>query len=122
MDREVFIALAPRLEKVARGYTLYASARDKALAASRKIAQQPRAGDVPAMGPIVVPNVDTIDVTAVGEELFGFNHDTFSAQRSLIDDVGRLISKGERPPHVRTPQLRGIPEAPEAPRFWRYPE
>jgi esterase/lipase superfamily enzyme len=122
VDRDVFVGLAPRLQKVARGYTLYASARDKAMVASRQLALQPRAGDVPAMGPIVVPNIDTIDVTAVGEELFGFNHTTFATQRSLIDDVGRIILKGERPPHVRTPQLRGIPEAPESPRFWRYPD
>jgi hypothetical protein len=72
-------------------------------------------------GPITVPNVESIDMTAVGE-LFGLRHNTFAANRSLIDDIGRLITTGDRPPHRRSPQLRAIPHGSDPPRYWRYAE
>lgn len=120
VDRDVFIGRAPHFKSLSRGVTLYASSADKAMLLSKQLAQGPRAGDVPPEGPLVVPNVETIDVTAVGDELFGLNHDTFAAQRSLIDDIGRLILRGDRPPNLRSPQIRSMPLGIEPPRYWRY--
>jgi esterase/lipase superfamily enzyme len=106
----------------ARGLTLYASSQDKALLASRKASAGPRAGDVSSEGPIVLAGLDSIDVSAIGAEIFGLNHTVFASNRSLIDDIGRIINSGIRPVHVRSPQIRGMPPSVEPPRYWRYPD
>jgi esterase/lipase superfamily enzyme len=98
--------------------TLYASSADKALALSRVPARVPRAGDVPIDGPIVMPGMETIDVTAIGDEIFGLNHNEFASNRSIVDDIRLLISTGMHPP--RLAQIRGIPDLPAAPKYWRY--
>jgi esterase/lipase superfamily enzyme len=122
VDRDRFSDLASRVQKVTRGMTLYASSKDRAMLAAREFARAPRAGDAPPQaGPIVVSGVDTIDVSVFGSELFGINHDTFASNRSLIDDIGHVL-RGERPPHVRTPQIRGVPEGQSPPRYCRYPQ
>jgi len=123
VDRDVFKGLAVRIAGIpSRGVTLYASSADKAMSASRKLAQGPRAGDVlpPPDGPVVLPKIETIDVTAVGDELFGLNHDTFAVHRSIIDDIGRLILRGDRPPNQRSVEIRGVPEGRQPPLYWRY--
>jgi hypothetical protein len=89
--------------------------------AAREFARAPRAGDAPAAGPIVGPDIETIDVSAFGSELFGMNRDTFASNRSLIDDIGHVL-RGEHPPNLRTPQIRGVPADLVPPRYWRYPE
>jgi esterase/lipase superfamily enzyme len=103
------------------GITLYASSADRALQLSHKIAQGPRAGDIPPSpdSPILLPDMDTIDVTAIGSELFGLNHNTFASTRSAIDDIGRLLRTGERPPNVRTSEIRAV-QLPDKRLFWRY--
>ena len=122
VDWDVFSNRASHFKALARGVTLYASSADRALVVSRQLAKGPRAGDVPAGGPLIVPNVETIDVTAVGDEIFGLNHDTFAARRSLIDDMGRLILTGDRPPNLRSPQIRAMPQGADPPQYWRYAE
>ncbi|WP_456744828.1 alpha/beta hydrolase [Bradyrhizobium sp. USDA 4354] len=120
IDRDLFNVLGPNLGGF-RGITLYASSADKALRLSHKIAQGPRAGDIPALPelPVLLPNIDTIDVTAIGSELFGLNHNTFASTRSAIDDIGRLLRTGERPPNIRTPGIRSV-SLPGQLLFWRY--
>jgi hypothetical protein len=50
-------------------------------------------------------------VTPVGHELFGLNHDTFAAGRSVLSDVSRIVFDGLRPPDARLPvEIRGMPE------------
>jgi esterase/lipase superfamily enzyme len=119
VDRDQFLGFVPEVQHIAKGLTLYVSATDRALAASGSFAGGvPRAGDVPAGGPIVLPGLDTIDVTSLGEELFGLNHTVFAAVRSLIDDIGILLREGRRAP--RLPQIRPFPEGSKTPQFWRY--
>ena len=48
--------------------TLYAASNDRALIVSRNFWRNPRAGDVPATGPLIVPGIETIDVTAASTE------------------------------------------------------
>jgi esterase/lipase superfamily enzyme len=107
---------------IARGLTLYASSQDKALLTSRKYNASPRAGDVSPDGPIVLPGLDSIDASAIGAELFGLNHNVFASNRSLIDDIGRIVIDGKRPVSARSPQIRGMPPDLNPPRYWRYPE
>jgi esterase/lipase superfamily enzyme len=125
VDRDVFTDLAGRIRKVARGVTLYASSADKALVASRTLAGGvPRAGDVPAppQEPVILPELDTIDVSVFGEEFLGLNHDTFAANRIVMEDFSRLLREGRRPPNLRMGQIRGVPEGVNPPRYWRYPQ
>src|SRR4051812_20903177 len=120
VDVDLFQSLAKSLRPFARGMTLYASANDKALVTSRGIARRPRAGDVFANGPILIGDMESIDVSDIGDEMFGLNHNVFASSRSLIDDIGRLISSGARPPNHRSSQIRGVPEGANPPRYWRY--
>jgi esterase/lipase superfamily enzyme len=123
VDRDVFISLPDRLVSSAKGVTLYASHADRALFVSGAKARGPRAGDVPIDGsdPVVVPGIHTIDVTALGDDLLGINHDTYSRSRSLIDDIGLLILDGIRPPDQRSREIRRVPEGSDNPRYWNYP-
>src|SRR5258708_14819478 len=74
VDIDLFPSLIKNIGPFTRGMTLYASSNDKALMASRGVAKKPRAGDVFADGPLVIENVESIDVSAIGDELFGLNH------------------------------------------------
>jgi esterase/lipase superfamily enzyme len=119
VDSDQFRGIIPKIHQIVEGLTLYASSADRALMASKKIAGNIfRAGDVPVEGPIVLPGLETIDVTAMGAEMFGLNHDTFASDRSLIDDIGLLISERRHAP--RLSQIRQVPEKPSSPRYWRY--
>jgi esterase/lipase superfamily enzyme len=119
VDQDQFMRSVPIMQKIVGGMTLYASANDRAMVASRLHAGGiPRAGDVFNDRPIVIAGLDTIDVSAMGEEFLGLNHNTFASNRSLIDDIGLLLKEGRRAP--RLPQLRPFPEI-GLPEFWRFP-
>jgi esterase/lipase superfamily enzyme len=120
VDVDLFEMHIRKSRFVAGGMTLYASSKDRALVASRRAARKPRAGDVFESGPLIIEKLDSIDVSEIGDEMFGLNHNTFATNRSLIDDVGRLMLHGERPPHRRSPQIRCVPEGARIPRYWRY--
>ena len=117
IDRDQFLQNVPFVQKIVKGMTLYASSNDRALVASRGLAGGiPRAGDVGESGPILLPGLESIDMSAMGDEMFGLNHNTFAANRSLIDDLFILLTKGERSPRLR--QIRGVPET--GPKYWRF--
>jgi esterase/lipase superfamily enzyme/Tfp pilus assembly protein PilF len=119
VDRNQFLALVPVARAIVGGMTIYASSADRALVASRKLAGGvPRAGDVPADGPIILPNVETIDVTAMGEDIFGLNHSVFAASRDVMEDISALLRLNLPPP--RLIQIRPVPDPPAATRYWRY--
>jgi hypothetical protein len=63
--------------------------------------------------------LDTIDVSTLGDEIFGMHHDTFAAKLPLVDEIGRLIKTGIRPPDERTPVLRLVRD--KHGQYWRYP-
>jgi esterase/lipase superfamily enzyme len=113
-----FTASLSDLSKVTKGMTLYASSADKALILSAQLASFPRAGGVGPNGPIVHSLIDTIDVTAVGDELLGLNHTEFATNRSVMNDVKILIDKREKAP--RLAEIRRYPEPPEVWRYYRY--
>jgi len=122
VDVDVFRSSSDRLKGATKGVTLYASAADKALLASELKAGGPRAGSIPSSGPLLFPGIETIDATAVGDDMFGLNHDVYSNARSVIDDIGRLLADGVHPPNIRSPEIRGVPEGSAAPAYWRYPK
>ena len=70
------------------------------------------------MVPIVLPGLETLDVTALGDEMFGLNHNTFAQARPLIDDISLILS--ESGPRARLAQERPMPENSSAPKYWRF--
>jgi esterase/lipase superfamily enzyme len=119
VDRDLFIQEIPNVAKVAKGLTLYASANDKALALSKRVAGNiPRAGDVPGSGPIVVAPVSTIDVSVIGDEMFGLNHNAFASTRNVLNDLKILLETGA--PSPRLAEIRGYPEPPQKAAYFRY--
>lgn len=119
MDSDLYRQDIKNLSKSVEGMTLYASANDKAMLASRLVAQGRRAGDVVDGVPVLAPGVEAIDVSAIGDDMFALNHDTFATKRPLIDDM-HLILEGVRPPNKRLADFWGEPEGAKPPEFWRY--
>jgi esterase/lipase superfamily enzyme len=120
VDRDVFTYLASNIKQYGRGVTLYCSANDLAMAASRRVAGGvPRAGDVPAEGPIVLEGIDTIDVTSTSTDMLALNHSSYAEKGPLLNDIGLLLRTGERPPELRIPILQKVTTPAGA--FWRYP-
>ena len=70
VDADNFTNLAQAIKGFAKGVTLYASSNDRALIVSRNFWGNYRAGDVPAAGPLMLPGIDTIDVTAASTDAF----------------------------------------------------
>ena len=120
VDRDNFENIARDIEGLAGGVTLYAAGNDRALLVSRNFyGGIPRAGDVPATGPLVLPGVDTIDVSAASMDSLGLNHSGYAENNALLKDIAALIATGTRPPKLRTPLLEEI--ATERGAYWRYP-
>ena len=120
IDRDVFLELAKQVHGVAEGITLYASSKDVALQASRRYARGvPRAGDVPAEGPVVDINVDTIDASELGTDFFSLKHSEYSDNPILLNDIGLLMETGLRPPDRRLLALKERTLA--TGRYWVYP-
>jgi esterase/lipase superfamily enzyme len=122
VDRDMYRIDAPQVRKITSGMTLYASSTDKALMVSREVfGDVPRAGGVTTGGPIVLPQIDSIDVTEVGNDILGLDHDVFAGTRAVMDDISVLLTtKPRRPPDQRLAEIRGMPEGAVPPAYWRY--
>jgi esterase/lipase superfamily enzyme len=118
VDADNFANVAQRIEGIAKGVTLYAASNDRALIVSRNFWRNPRAGDVPAAGPLIVPGVETIDVTAASTDSFALNHSGYAENNDLLQDIGKLILSGLRPPDERLQALKRT-ASPKGD-FWRY--
>ena len=120
VDRDNFDNVARIIQGFAKGVTLYAASNDRALNVSRRFhGGVPRAGDVPEQGPLVLPGVDTIDVSAASTDGLGINHSGYAENNTLLNDIALLIQTGERPPDKRVPILERVPTQNGA--YWRYP-
>jgi esterase/lipase superfamily enzyme len=90
IDAEVFINdIAPAVVKTARRVTLYASSNDEALIISKKVHGYPRAGDSGSQL-VVVPGIDTVDVSAVDTSLLGHNY--YGDNSSVLTDIFELLN------------------------------
>lgn len=80
--------LAPSLLEVADHVTLYASSDDQALIASKQVHGYPRAGE---SGPhiVVVPGVETIDVSGIDLSLLG--HSYYGDNESMLRDLYEVV-------------------------------
>jgi esterase/lipase superfamily enzyme len=121
VDKDVFGSKADQIRAVAKNITLYASAADKALLASGEKSFGTRLGFVGPNGPSIFKGIEVIDVTAVGDDMLGLDHGTFSSSRAVLDDLGRLIrSLTHLEPDIRTPTLRFMPDKAHL-QYWLYP-
>jgi esterase/lipase superfamily enzyme len=119
VDRDAFEALAGEITGLGRGITLYAASNDRALDASRLVAgNKPRAGDVPAGGPVIVAGIDTIDITRLSTGYLAMHHSGYAEHSDLITDIGQIIRSGTRPWTGRLKAYRpvSIPSG----TYWRY--
>jgi esterase/lipase superfamily enzyme len=107
VDKTDFETVAQRILPTSKGFTLYASSKDVALIAARKIRRDvPRAGDITKSGPVIVEGVDTIDVSGVSTDFFSMNHSEYADKGELIVDIGTLLRCGTRPPRGSSLVLR----------------
>jgi esterase/lipase superfamily enzyme len=113
IDADVFVRLASQVAQAARRVTLYASANDTALLASRTYQGYRRAGDAsPAV--VTCAEVDSIDVSALKTDFLG--HSYVSDHRSVISDISELLRNGS-PPDRRF-GLKAVGEPPR--RYWLF--
>ncbi len=121
IDADVFRDIAMTIAGAAQGMTLYASANDRALKASKAIAGgKPRAGDVPASGPVVTPGIETVDITEAGpDSIMGLNHTTYAERSHVLSDMWLLLKEGVHPPDKRFAVFREISQ-PSGGTYWKY--
>ncbi len=86
--------ILPAIRAEGSRITLYASANDLALKASKSVHKTPRAGEAGA-DLIVAPGLDTIDASSVETSFLG--HSYYAEQRSVISDLYYLINEGKAP-------------------------
>jgi len=99
IDAEVFRRdLAPAITRTADRVTLYASSNDEALAASKQFHGYPRAGDTGG-NLVVVPGIDTVDVSAVDTSLLG--HSYYGDNDTVLADLFELLQEA-KPPQSRS--------------------
>jgi esterase/lipase superfamily enzyme len=108
LDKDQFLQDVHALRGHTGGMTLYACSNDWALFVSRTLARGPRAGDIIDGKPILVDGVEAIDITAIGTEIFGFNHTQFATNRAVMDDI-KLMFEGVEPPTARLTEIRPVP-------------
>lgn len=109
IDVGVFEQLSAQFHGKARRITLYSSARDRAILASKTFHDAPRAGGTV----VVVDGIDTVDASLVETGFLG--HSYFGD--SIVDDVFGII-RNEAPPEARFGLVqRSLPSKPDS-RYW----
>jgi esterase/lipase superfamily enzyme len=94
IDADVFKRdIAPALTSNGRPITLYASSKDNALKASKKVHGYSRAGDS-GQNIVIIEGVETIDATNVSTSFLG--HSYFAEDRSVLSDIYYLLSTRQR--------------------------
>ena len=106
MERMVKAVGGPEPDKGA-GFTIYASQNDYALFTSGLVNWESRAGYVNGTQPVIIPGVDSIDVTNAGNH-FAVNHDLYAQSPLLVADMRRILETGQRPPDKCSPVFEAV--------------
>jgi len=89
IDAEIFCRdVAPTLSSASKRVTLYASSNDQALVASKRVHGYARAGDSGG-DLVVVPGVETIDVSVLNTSLLG--HSYYGTSNPVLLDIRQLM-------------------------------
>ncbi len=116
IDADTFSEACPLIRKGVRQVTMYASARDRALLASKLVHGYRRAGDSrPA--PVLIDGVHTIDASGVDFSILGLNHSYVAASEMAIKDLAKIL-KGRLHPDARG--LRQLGSSPRV--YWTLEE
>jgi esterase/lipase superfamily enzyme len=119
VDAGEFQRIVAAVLPLSRSYTLYASAKDRAILASKKIRRNtPRAGDVLGTSPIIVAGLDSLDVSAISTDVLSLNHSDYADKKELLNDMSELMRRGTRPPDRRNASFHVEGRAPSL--FWRF--
>lgn len=95
IDADVFRRdIAPAIVQTAHRVTLYASSNDEALVMSKKVHGYPRAGDS-GSGLVILPGIDTIDVSSVDTSLLG--HSYYGSNGTVLADLLDLLHDSKPP-------------------------
>lgn len=113
IDAGTFRQLADAVREHGQRTTLYASANDIALAASQRLQSYPRAGDT-RNGVLVVPGIDTVDVSAVDTNFIG--HFYYGDNTSVLSDLYLILTQNLTP--SMRPRLRPVGDGPK--QSWRF--
>jgi esterase/lipase superfamily enzyme len=98
IDADVFRELVEKFRGGAERVTLYASSKDEALAASRKLhGGYTRAGETEP-DVLVVPGIDTIDASAVAT---GLGHSYYGDDPTIVSDLFYYLLRTGAPPGER---------------------
>ena len=115
VDQDRFRQLAKSIKALAPRMTLYTSRNDRATWVSKVVGGgSGRAGGVR----IIVPGVDTIDISGLGTSLWSTNHNVYASNPLLFGDMSRLLASGQRPPEKRTWFFEAVKTADGV--YWRY--
>lgn len=112
IDAGLFRDLAKIYPQLSQHTTLYASSKDKALAASGIVHDHPRAGYTPPV--TVLPGIDTVEVSNVDLTFLG--HGYYAAARDVLHDMHDLIMHGS-PPKSRMGLITAMTPAGEC--YWQ---
>jgi esterase/lipase superfamily enzyme len=113
VDADIFLREVPSIISRASRVTLYTSSKDEALRASKDFNGFRRAGDASA-GVVVLPGVDTIDVTAAGSDPLG--HSYYRDARTVLLDIDTLLQEGLPPAqrrHLQPVTVNGV-------NYWKF--
>jgi esterase/lipase superfamily enzyme len=95
LDKDTFRTIvAPKFALLGSRVTLYASSRDRALEASKKLHGYPRAGDS-SEGVVVVPGVESVDVSRADPSFLG--HSYFAGRPCVLSDVHAVVVEHAKP-------------------------
>ncbi|MFA8385916.1 MAG: alpha/beta hydrolase [Pelagibaca sp.] len=113
VDQGLFAHILPTIRPLAERLTLYASNKDWALVASRKLhGNAPRAGQG-GEDLIEIPVIDTIDMSELGEDMLA--HSYVANDQSAILDIATLFWRNPAPN-----QRCGMEANPSLERVWQY--
>ena len=113
IDRDIFVRdIGPPLVAAGLDVTLYTSANDKAMAAALAVHGHYRAGDSTG-GPVVLPGIETIDVTSANRSILG--HSYFEESDAVARDLAALLN--DRLTAAQRDEL--VPVGDGASRYWR---
>ena len=57
-------------------------------------------GEPWALSKTELPNLETIDVSAVGDDILGLNHNVFAASRDVMEDISALLKQNKPSPRL----------------------
>jgi esterase/lipase superfamily enzyme len=119
-DAKHFNSIASKIKQLTNAATIYVSNRDVAMDAARRFrGGAPRLGDSGYNRLTVVPNIDTIDVSSLSTDMFSLARSDYADRRELINDIGIILRKGERPPDTRNTNFKRVSDG-EGCVYWRY--